>query len=128
MPESEIFGGAKSPNENVASEQQPLPLPDDIEWKTPEDEFELRFADDKKLEFSDIERPTAKYFRLLIEKHGIIVKHSQVPQTIPEITKQQIENLIKALRKKVENAGLSKRVIFVTEYKGGYKLLITSNK
>lgn len=126
--ESEIISRAKSPNGNAVSEQQFLPLPNDVEWKTLEDEFVLKFADDKKLEFTKIEKPTAKYFKLLIENHGIIVKHTKVPQTIPGITKQQIENLVKALRKKIENATLLKRIVFEKEYTGGYKLLITSNK
>lgn len=105
-----------------------FPLPDDVEWKPGEDENLLSFKDGRILKFINPKKPTAKYFKLLIENHGQEVKHNEVPKHIENITKDQIENLIKALRKKINNAKLSKRIKITTNYEGGYILLISSTK
>jgi hypothetical protein len=101
-------------------------LPDDAHWEITEDKYTFTFDDSRKLEFEDTNKLTAQYFKILIENHGIEVKHKHVQTVIEGVTKQQIENLVKALRKKVGNAKLNNRISFKTEYKGGYKLLISS--
>lgn len=115
-----------SNNEYKNIQPSEMPLPPNVDWATLNDKYELKFGDGKKLEFQLINKPVAQYFRLLIEKHGVEIKHKDVPKVIEGINKQGIENLIKALRKKINVAGLSKRIVFKTDYKGGYKLLVTS--
>lgn len=106
----------------------PIPFPVDIDIIDSDTELILKFPDGKKLEFVNLEKPTAKYFKLLLHSHGIEVKHSQTKQFIKDITKQQIKNLVKALRKKIQNASLSSRVTIHTQFHGGYELIISTTK
>lgn len=102
-----------------------VPLPQDVVWSCDEDKYILTFNDGKVLKFIDLLKPTAKYFKFLIENHGCEIKHKKVMEEyIKGITKTQIENCVKALRKKIKNAELSNRIIFETVFEGGYKLVI----
>lgn len=102
-----------------------IPLPDDVEWKSEEEKYVLFFRDGRNLKFVNINKPTAKYFKLLMEYHGVEVKHKKTMECIENVTKDQIENLIKALRTKIKNAKLSSRISFTTDFKAGYTLHIS---
>ena len=115
-------------NHKLQKVETKVSLPNDIEWKPGENKNLLSFKDGLNLKFINPEKSTAKYFKLLIENHGREIKHNEVQKYIENITKDQIENLVKALRKKVVNAKLSKRIKITTNYEGGYTLLITPTK
>lgn len=102
-----------------------IPLPEDVDWILGEEKHTLLFQDKRKLEFINLKKPTAKYFKQLIENHGSEVKHKLVMGQIENITKVQVKNCIKALRRKIKNARLSDRIKFTTDYEGGYTLIIT---
>lgn len=110
---------------NKVTNMSTIPLPKDVDWQKHEYKWMLNLKDGKNLEFLNPEKPTAIYFDLLINNHGNEIKHKKVMEVIKNITKDQIENLVKALRKKINNAGLSKRIEFTTDYEGGYTLRIS---
>ncbi len=121
--ESEIMNLYDLKADNATTNQS-IDLPEDAKWKTSESENILSFADGKGLKFINVEKPSAVYFKLLIENHGNEVKHNQTQLAIIGITKSEIRNLIKVLEKKVTTAKLKARIKFNTTYIGGYSVHI----
>lgn len=107
----------------IKSQGNPIALPKDVGWKVLREVYTLIFKDGKKLEFAYPKKSSAKYFKVLIENHGLEVKHEQIESKLG-LTKDKVENLIKTLRKKVKSASIENRVKFETKFNGAYILNI----
>ena len=111
----------------TTTKQPPMPLPDGVNWTESEDKYSLEFRDGKLLEFNDISEESSKYFKLLIDNHGLYVKHKDAIEVVEEIkTNEQIRNLVKAIKEKIKSHELTKKIYIKTEYKSAYMLTISS--
>lgn len=79
----EVFGNEVK-NQIQASKtvtkKTPVSLPDDVGWTVTSETYLMGFSDGKKLEFNDISKPSAQYFFLLVENHGLPVSHEVAKQ------------------------------------------------
>ena len=108
----------------TVTKQSPSPLPNDAERIQSGKEFLLRFGDKKKIEFNNIDEPSAKYFLLLLDNHGLPVNHETVIGKGIASSKEKVRELKKTLVEKIEHAGLTKRVKISSKFKSAYTLLI----
>ena len=67
---------------STVTRQTPIPKPPDVEWKTLPSMYLLDFGNGKKIEFNDINIPSAQYFYLLMENHGLEVPNAIVMDKI----------------------------------------------
>lgn len=111
---------------NTVTRQTLIPKPPDVEWKTLPSMYLLKFDDGKKIEFSDIKMPSAQYFYLLMENHGLDVPNAIVMEKVQTITtKVQVRNLAKTLVDKIDHAELTSRITIKSEFHDAYCLLIS---
>jgi len=105
---------------------KPLPLPEGVEILQTNNQYILRFSDGKQLDFVDANERSARYFKILVDRHGLPVDHDDVLQTIKEVdTAKQIRGIVDAIREKIIRKTLKSRVTIETEMKSAYKLLVT---
>lgn len=125
----EVFGNEVKKQiqaSKTTTKQPPKPLPEGVNWDGSKDRYSLEFKGSNPLEFNDTSEETARYFKLLIENHGLYVKHKDAIGSIEGIESNgQIRNLVKAIKEKIKSHELTKRVHIKTEYKSGYMLTIS---
>lgn len=112
--------------EQTITKQPPKPLPPNVHWQTSKEKYLLEFTDGKKLEFNDINAPSANYFNLLITNHGLPVNHKTAKEKVAVKKNEDIRSLKKTLLEKIEHANLSKKIKIKSEFKSAYSLLISS--
>lgn len=106
--------------------EKPLPLPEGVEILQTNNQYILRFNDGKQLDFADANERSARYFKLLVDNHGLPVKHDVVLQTIKEVDNtKQIRGMVDAIREKIIRKTLKSRITIQSEMKSAYKLLVT---
>lgn len=112
--------------QNTISKEPPTPLPSDVNWKALPSSYLLEFDDGKKIEFDDTDKPSAQYFRLLIENHGLEVDHVSTIERIESLQNNtDVRNLKKTLLDKISHAVLTKRISIKSENHATYCLLIS---
>lgn len=106
--------------------EKPIPLPMGVEVLQTNNQYILRFSDGKQLDFADANERSARYFKMLVDMHGLPVEHDVVLQTIKDVgTTKQIRGMVDAIRGKIIRKTLKNRVTIDTEMKSAYKLLVT---
>lgn len=107
-------------------EENPFPLPEGVNVIESPTQYILRFSDGKELDFTDISTDSAKYFKLLVDKHGLDVRHEIAKQVLGKSkTTKQIHGLVGSINDKAKRKTISNRICIDSEYKGAYKLLVT---
>lgn len=109
----------------TVTKKVPVSLPDDVDWTTNPELYSMSFSDGKKLEFNEISKPSAQYFFLLVENHGLPVSHEAAKQKTGKETNTEVKNLVKTLRGKITHNMLSTRVKIKPSKKGDYILLVS---
>lgn len=112
--------------EQTITKQPPKPLPLNVHWQTSDKNYLLKFPDGKKLEFNNINVPSAQYFNLLIENHGLPVDHETAKKRLKKEKNEGIRNLVKTLNEKIEHAMLGTKIKIESEKKAAYTLTISS--
>jgi hypothetical protein len=111
---------------NTISQMPPKPLPKGVDWIVTKKQFVLMFSDGKKLEFNNIKEPSAKYFKILVENHGLPVEHKIAREFLGIKRNEKIRNLVKTLKQKIQHHSLTSRIKISTEYKSAYILTLAS--
>ncbi|HCR35947.1 hypothetical protein A2130_00285 [Candidatus Woesebacteria bacterium GWC2_33_12] len=108
------------------TKQVPKRLPKDVSWITTKEQFSLKFKDGKKLEFNIPSKPSAKYFKLLIENHGLPVSHKAALKRCKIENNTDLRNLVKTLKDKIIGNNLRGRITIPNDIPGTYTLKISS--
>lgn len=108
------------------SQKPPKPLPKGLTCDDSKIQFTLEFRDRKKLEFYDMDKPSARYFKILFMNHGLPVKHELAIKELELENYADIRSLVKALKEKIEHAGLKNKIKIESNYKSAYTLTISS--
>lgn len=107
------------------TQKSPEPLPEDTHWIVEPKRYLFEFDDGKKLEFNDISKPSARYFSLLVENHGLPVSHEAAKRITEKPTNKDLRNLVKTLNGKIAHNMLSSRVKITPSKKGDYTLVVS---
>lgn len=107
---------------------KPLPLPQGVTWRETENELTVNFSDGKSIVFPDRAERSAQYFKMLLEKHGLPVKHADVMQRIKGVkSTKEVRSLIQTIKEKITHHMLQSRIKLDTKHRSAYILTITFN-
>lgn len=109
----------------TVTQEPPQPLPQEVNWVVEPRRYLLEFDDGKKLEFNNTSKPSAQYFFLFMENHGLPVSHEAAKKKTGKETNTEVKNLVKTLRGKITHNMLTTRVKIVPSKKGDYILHIS---
>lgn len=105
---------------------KPLPLPQGVTWRETENELTVNFSDGKSIVFPDRTERSAQYFKMLLEKHCLPVKHADVMQRIKGVkSTKEVRSLIQTIKEKITHHMLQSRIKLDTKHKSAYILTIT---
>ncbi len=110
----------------TVSAEKPLPLPRGVTWQEIDGGLTIYFIDNKNMVFPNINEKSAQYFRMLLERHGLPVKHEDVIQRIKDVeSTKEIRSLAQTVKEKIAHHTLQSRIKLDTKHQSAYTLTIT---